>query len=341
VTKNAKYQRLVRALLVIASISVFLVVVGLSFPAVLQITIEREQAVVHEFKTFPVTVDPKNKSIVEDTEVNAILESANSPLQAAALGSGSVFEQVFTWIATSIAASPWYQGLAATNGRFVTINSGMRREQVANAFGSTLGWNAAQKKQFLTASGGSLLPLPEGSFSPGVYIVDRGTTPTMAQAFVNQRFSKEVIARYSTTTAAKVPLHDALTIASLIEREAGGADDMRIISGIIWNRLFLGMPLQIDATVQYVKANTSSANGWWPRVAPGDTKRRSAYNTYLNKGLPPGPIANPSVASVIAALNPKNTSCIFYFHDDYGNFHCSDTYAGHVTELKKIYGRGK
>ena len=74
---------------------------------------------------------------------------------------------------------------------------------------------------------------------------------------------------------------------------------------------------------------------------PDDRFRKSPYNTYLHKGLPPAPIANPSVDSILAALNPKNTSCLFYFHDARGRFHCTDTYAEHVALLKKYYGRGK
>ena len=66
-----------------------------------------------------------------------------------------------------------------------------------------------------------------------------------------------------------------------------------------------------------------------------------AYNTYQNKGLPPGPIATPSMAAVLAALNPKNTDCIFYFHDARGNFHCTENYKEHVRLLKKYYGQGK
>ena len=116
---------------------------------------------------------------------------------------------------------------------------------------------------------------------------------------------------------------------------------MRLISGIIWNRLFMNMNLQIDATVQYAKANNRAVSSWWPKVLPADISRKSPYNTYLHSGLPPTPIANPSVASVLAALNPKSTSCLFYFHDSMGQFHCTDTYAAHVALLKKYYGQGK
>jgi UPF0755 protein len=102
------------------------------------------------------------------------------------------------------------------------------------------------------------------------------------------------------------------------------------------------MNLQLDATLQYAKAQKSPiAGSWWPQVVPKDKYINSPYNTYLHAGLPPTPIASPSVAAVLAALNPVNTPCLFYFHDRNGNFHCTDTYAAHVALLKKYYGQGK
>lgn len=314
-----------------------------SLPSFLTLTVEfeRQRAFSSMQEEFPVTVNPHEKTITENPVVDAYLESAHSPLQAAAATVGGVLMSVFTSLAVAIADSPWYESLAASDGRYVQLTAGMRKEQVASAFASALGWNTGEKKEFLIASPYASLPLPEGSFSPGIYLVTKGTTPRMAQALVNDRFSEEVLAHYSTTTAQIVPLNQALTIASLIEREAAGAEDMRLISGIIWNRLFIGMNLQIDATLQYARANAATTGSWWPAARPQDRFRKSPYNTYLNKGLPPTPIANPSVAAVLAALNPKLTSCLFYFHDALGQFHCSDTYAGHVALLKQYYGRGK
>ncbi len=302
---------------------------------------ERSKAV-PTFTEFPVTVDPRTKTIVENDEVNAFFENAQPSLTAAVGNAGGVLHTLFEWVALAIGSSPWYQGMAAVDGRFVVITPGMRKEQVANAFASVLGWGPDKKKMFLTKSPYASLPLPEGSYSPGIYSVSSNTSPLMAQALVNDRFSAEVLARYGTTTAQVVPLNMALTIASLIEREAGGAGDRRIISGIIWNRLFINMPLQVDATLQYAKATARASTNWWPTVVPpGDMRRKSPYNTYLNKGLPPTPIASPSVASVLAALNPINTSCLFYFHDNARRFHCSDTYVEHVALLKQYFGRGK
>lgn len=310
-----------------------------SFPSILALSVENQSAVGHE--QFPVTVDPKNKVIVENAQVNMFLESAGSPLQAAVGNVENALWNIFAWVALTIAAAPWYQNIAAVDGRFVAIEPGMRKEQVASAFANALAWNSTQKLEFMTAAAHAPLPLPEGSFSPGVYSLALGTTPTMAQHMVNDRFYKDVLSHYGPETINIVPLDHALTIASLIEREAGGADDRRIISGIIWNRLFIDMNLQIDATLQYAKANSRATGSWWPRVLPRDRFRPSPYNTYLHSGLPPTPIANPSVAAVVAALNPRNTSCLFYFHDKVRQFHCTATYAEHVALLKKYYGRGK
>ena len=317
--------------------------IAFSLPTLLarSIAYERAQSFALMQQAFPVTVDPLSKRIVEDPHVNAFLESPASPLQAAAGNLGEVVHTIFTWLAVSIADLPLYQSLAASDGRLVNITPGMRKEQVAATFAKVLGWSNEEKKQFLTTTPYASLPLSEGSYLPGVYVIERGATPLRAQELVNERFTENILSHYSTTTARIVPLIQALTIASLIEREAGGGDDMRMISGIIWNRLFINMNLQIDATLQYAKANTRATDYWWPQIMPGDQFRKSPYNTYLHAGLPPTPIANPSVASVLAALNPKNTSCLFYFHDASSGFHCSTTYAEHVALLKQYYGRGK
>ena len=295
---------------------------------------------------FPVSVDPATKTIVDNAQADALFaENPPSPFQAAAANAGDAAWNVLAWLASAVSGAPWYQSIASVAGmdvRLVTIDPGMRKEQVADAFAKALDWNDAEKEAFLTPAASSTLPLAEGSFAPGSYAVVSGTTPDEAQALVDKHFTDDVLDHYGTATAAVVPLDEALTIASLIQREASGPGDMRIISGIIWNRLFAGMKLQIDATVQYAKADNPAIRSWWPAVLPRDLySRKSPYNTYLHQGLPPTPIANPSVAAVLAALNPVKTSCMYYFHDDAGRFHCADTYAEHVALLKQYFGRGK
>lgn len=321
--------------------SAFVVLLGLfSLPTILAVDVELAQKPVYDGVNFPVTVNPASKTITTDPQVEALLATAPSQLPA----SVGLVRKVFEKLALAIASLPVYQqvaGVAGAPSLFVEIPAGYRQEQVARSFGVELGWTPKERTQFM-ASAKELEPkLPQGSTVPGIYFASVHE-PAQVADLVHERFKAEILSKYSSTTEAQVPLEQALTIASLIEKEAGGWDDMRLISGIIWNRLFAGMKLQIDATLQYAEANQKAGvGGWWPSVEPKDKYIKSAYNTYQKAGLPPSPIANPSVAAVLAALNPKKTDCLFYFHNARGEFFCSPTYAGHVKLLKQEYGRGK
>ncbi len=310
-----------------------------SLPSVLAIDLHIEELA--EPKTaFPISVNPLTRTIVENPEVEALLAKDNPELSAAVASAGNIF----ALIASAIAALPAYQQLAGAVGSdttFVTILPGYREEEVAAAFGGNLGWNASERTAFLKQVHATPPTMSEGQFVPGTYAIPTSAEKEDVQAVLKERFSRDILARYSTTTAELVPIDDALTIASMIERETRDPEEMRIISGIIWNRLFVGMKLQIDATLQYAKATNTNTKSWWPKAVPNDKYIKSAYNTYKHKGLPPGPISNPSTEAVLAALNPKKTDCLFYFHDQRGRMFCAPTYEEHVRMLKKSYGQGK
>lgn len=332
------FKRLGVILVVLVSAYVLVISVPLAF------SIAVKYRPVNLEKEFPVTVDPSRKVITETAEVNQYLASPDSPLQAGVGHLGSLISEFFGEVAATLSGSPLYAPVASVEGRLVNLRAGLRKEQVARLFGAALGWTKHEEQQFLEARGANssaLADVSEGYFSPGVYVVSSSAAPVAARAVVDERFAEEVLSRYTDRVAETVPLKDALTIASLIQREAAGPEDMRLVSGVIWNRLFVNMRLQIDATVQYARANHSGSRSWWPAARPADLSIDSPYNTYKHKGLPPGPIANPSVAAVVAALNPIATDCMFYFHDRSRGFHCSPTYEGHVELLKKYYGRGK
>lgn len=311
-----------------------------SLPTLLAIDLKFTDEMRAPAPKFTVTVDPANKTIIENPQVEALLDTKPTSLAAAAAAVQA--DNIFTRIAVAISNFPVYRSLAGANTLFVTIKPGYREEQVASLIGSTLHWTTAQKAEFLKQADARDKELTEGQFAPGTYFLSV-TDPDQVEAMLHERFQQDVLDRYSTSTEEQVPVPDAMTVASLIERESGGWDDMRLISGIIWNRIFVGMNLQIDATLQYAKANASTGKQgiWWPPVVPKDKYIKSPYNTYQHGGLPPSPIANPSVAAVVAALNPKKTDCLFYFHDKNGEFHCTKTYSEHVKLLKKYYGQGK
>lgn len=294
-----------------------------------------DQMVANELQ-FPIGVNPKQEMIVENPEVDTYFETHI----LAKSGSGGRRMGWLSKVMGKLALMDWYQNLASASSRLLVIQPGERKEEIGAHFAKILGWDAADRALFIDTVTKALPVMEEGKFFPGRYVVPKGTDPALVVDLILERFNAGVLSRYGTTTEAIVPMHDALTIASLLEREAYDFTDMRQIAGVIWNRLFIDMNLQIDATLQYAKGS-SPQEPWWPKVVPKDKYIESLYNTYENSGLPPAPIANPSLEAVLAALNPKKTDCLYYFHDRDAGFHCTSTYEEHVRLLKQYYGRGK
>ncbi|MCD5406934.1 MAG: endolytic transglycosylase MltG [Desulfotomaculum sp.] len=126
-----------------------------------------------------------------------------------------------------------------------------------------------------------------------------------------------------------ISVHQAVTIAAMIEREAFVASDRAIISGVIHHRLRIGMPLQIDATVLYALGEHREV------VLYKDLEVQSLFNTYWVSALPPGPIAAPGVASLKAAVAPVDTEYLFYVLRPDGSHAFSETWAGHQRNITK------
>jgi cell division protein YceG involved in septum cleavage len=327
---NGKYKKVV-AIVTATVLLFFLGHIALNYLA-LQNTYPTE-SIIHELQMtpFPISVNPANKTINESLDVdsyisNFITSNHTAPLRAHSLTS---------LLRVKLEQFTWYQQFATPKKRIAIIWSGERHEQIARHFGQLFGWNKMETEYFTSLVQENITDLNEGMFFPGRYIFDLPTSPELAALTINQRFSSEVHLRYTPEISEVIPLSDTLIIASLIEREAFDFEDMRIISGIIWNRLFIDMPLQIDATLQYVKGVPGSNRHWWPIPKPSDKFIESPFNTYKNIGLPPEPIANPSIEAIIAALNPKETTCLFYFHTNSGEFYCSETYEEHVALIKQ------
>ena len=286
---------------------------------------------------FPVGVDPENKSINEHPDLeHFIANEGRARWQFPSLVPSGKFARFIA----KLSRSPWYQ-MAIPGGRLLVIFPGERKEEVAENFGSILRWNREERARFMDLVTTTDPVLVEGKFYPERYLVAVDAGPEDVAQMVNERFEAEVSARYSKGASDIMPLDEALVIASLLQREARDFTDMREISGVIWNRLFIDMPLQLDATLQYVKGSRSDVSSWWPVPTPADKYLTSPYNTYQNKGLPPAPIANPSLEAVLAALNPQATECLFYFHANGGEFYCSETYEEHVRKLREIFGQGR
>jgi len=118
-------------------------------------------------------------------------------------------------------------------------------------------------------------------------------------------------------------------MASIIEKESLNGDERQIVSGILWKRISLGMPLQVDATFLYINGKASA------ELTKDDLNIDSPYNTYRNKGLPPGPINNPGLDAIVAALYPKDSPYLYYLHDKKGKVHYAKTFNEHVANKRK------
>jgi len=214
--------------------------------------------------------------------------------------------------------------------QWLTVVEGLRREQVAFQVEEEL---SIDSDDFLAASLGK-----EGRLFPDSYLVPLGASAERLVEMMLANFDKKT-ANLEVLPQSQYSFDQLVVIASLVEREAKTTNDRRLVAGIIKKRLDNDWPLQIDASSQYAKATTSCRSvadcRWWPAVGSVDLKTTSPYNTYLNKGLPPGPICNPSFSSLEAAFNHLDSDYWFYVSDSSGKIHFSKTYEEHQGNISK------
>ena len=220
----------------------------------------------------------------------------------------------------------FYVNLANPYMRIVRVEEGLRKEEIAQVVANKLDWGEQEKENFINSAN------IEGHYFPKTYLIYKDENPPEIVAMMLDEFNKATSKVKKPKSKQIINENTALKIASIIQREAAGKKDMNLISGIIWNRIFEGMKLQIDATLQYAKG--SKEDGWWEPVVPEDKKIKSSYNTYLYVGLPPGAIANPGLDAITAAFNPQKTNCLFYLHDRNRKIHCTKTYEEHKKNIE-------
>jgi UPF0755 protein len=197
----------------------------------------------------------------------------------------------------------------------VTIPEGFTLKQIAARLEARRAVPSAQAFVEMASSSSppvhAWFPVPksglEGYLYPDTYRIRPGTRPeAVLQMMVDQFDSEFAKPHRAEIEASQHSLHEIVTIASLIEREADTPDDRPMIAGVIENRLKRGMRLQIDATVLYAMGRHKE------RVLHADLRTDSPYNTYRQAGLPPGPIASPGISCLEAALRPAKHRYLYY-----------------------------
>jgi UPF0755 protein len=152
----------------------------------------------------------------------------------------------------------------------------------------------------------------EGFMFPGTYTLPRDITADELVATLAGRFDAQITADLRQGFATQgLTTFQAVVLASIVQREAVVADEMPTIASVFFNRLAKPMKLDSDPTVQYALGFNAAQNTWWTNPVP-DTSIASPFNTYLNPGLPPGPISNPGLAALRAVAFPAQTG-YYYF----------------------------
>ena len=171
----------------------------------------------------------------------------------------------------------------------------------------------------------------EGYLFPDTYYFSREATPEgiLKKILNNTEMKIDKDLRAEIKKQGKT-VFDMINMASIIEREVGAEKDRKIVSGIFWNRIDIGQALQSDATLSYILDDKVDAH------SVEQTKIDSPYNTYLYKGLPAGPIANPGLSAIKAAIYPEKTN-FFYFFTVEGETIFSKTFEEHTANRVK-YG---
>jgi UPF0755 protein len=233
------------------------------------------------------------------------------------------------------------QMLKSTTLTEVTLNilPGWRMEEIA----ATLPTSGMEflPQAFLAAAanpptGQDLFPpgaSAEGFLYPDSYILPRTTTADQLVSILLQNFkthlTADMIAAYS---SRGLNVFQAVTMASIIQREAVVEDEMPLIASVFFNRLAIGMNLQTDPTIQYALGYNTAQGTWWTNpLSSEDLQFDSPYNTYLYPGLPPGPISNPGLAALEAVAKPAQSN-YYYFQakcDGSGLHNFAETFEQH------------
>lgn len=208
---------------------------------------------------------------------------------------------------------------------WITTLEGWRSEEIALQLAQEL---QIPESQFLKVA-------REGYMFPDTYLIPKDASAgAVVQIFENnfdQRVTGDIRARI---TSHGLTFEQGIILASIVEREGRTDTDRPQIAGILLKRLQNDWPLQVDATLQYTLGYQSQEKSWWKKMLYDEDKKiKSPYNTYVNLGLPPAPIANPGLSSIRAVAFPQETSYWYYLHDASGQIHYAETIEEHNVNI--------
>lgn len=215
-----------------------------------------------------------------------------------------------------------------TNDVWITIPEGWRSEEIAESL-DRLELSEFNKDEFVKSTFNV-----EGTLFPDSYLVPKTISTSEVIELLTSTFEQKVMSKYSDDfNSSNLSFEELMVLASIIEREARSYEQMRKVSGILYNRLKIGMALQVDATLQYIKGYNNVNGSWWTPPLAVDKELDSSFNTYKITGLPPSPICNPGLDAIKAALFPLPSNNLYYLHDKNGVLHVAEDLSGHNQNI--------
>lgn len=169
----------------------------------------------------------------------------------------------------------------------------------------------------------------EGKLFPDTYFIPPDFTPTQLLTLLTTKHEEVMVPLQPDIEAQSLSDSEIIVLASIIEREANSPESKKMVAGILLTRLEIGMPLQADASIEYVLDKPLSA------LTPADLTIDSPYNTYRTLGLPPTPIGNPGLQAIEAVLHPTPSEYLFYITGRDGIFYYARTYDEHLRNIER------
>ena len=217
---------------------------------------------------------------------------------------------------------------------WVTFPEGFTARQMGERLGANALAGATAFERYATHTSlevaGTRTRSLEGFLFPSTYLVPLGSTPAQIAKIFTDQFFRELPAHAAAKAhALGLTVPQVITLASLIEREAQADDERPLMAGVYYNRLRAGMPLEVDATIEYVFPEHHTV------ITRRDLEIDSPYNTYRHTGLPPTPIANPGKASIDAAFAPLASHYLYYVYKGNGHHAFARTLDEHNANVER------
>jgi UPF0755 protein len=167
----------------------------------------------------------------------------------------------------------------------------------------------------------------EGKLFPDTYRIPTNFTALELLELMQKTYEDKIASLRDKINISNMTEIHVITMASILEREANSPESMKMVAGILRNRLAKGMYLQVDASLEYSLHKTLQ------ELTAADLEVDSPYNTYTNPGLPPTPIGNPGLTAITAVLEPTPSEYLYYITDSDGNFHYAKTFEAHKANI--------